>query len=466
MLAQSQKLVFSLEQGLRLNQQMLHSIKLMELPVMELRERIEAEMAANPALDVADEAAEDKAKEKPHTEDEDGDFFETAIATTLYTNRSSSREDDEKRQFLEGAVSRPESLQDYLLWQFRLQKLDEDVRRMGELLIGNLDEDGFHVVSPVELLSGEDPAKIKAALSVIQALDPQGCATADYRESLAVQGRLRFGGAGGARTEGIRRGVEIEALLPYLGELEKGKFPMVAKLTGMKAERAAFLFACIKELSPFPGRQYSGGGDSEAGVQFVVPDIEVYRKDGELTIRLNDEEIPALRVNPFFVDLKKYKRDDQNLQDFVNENVAGAKWFINAVHKRNHTLLRVTRAIVERQKAFFERGPVYIAPLTRRDIAETLELDDSTISRLASSKYIQTEWGIYEMGFFFSNAISGQGSRGSAFSKAGVKEVIKEIIVRSEKRTSDSEIAQALEERGIKIARRTVAKYRNELYPP
>jgi RNA polymerase sigma-54 factor len=465
MLVQSQKLGVSLEQGFRLSQQMLHSIKLMELPVMELRERIEAEMAANPALDVVERAKEDVPKEKPRTEDEDGDFFETAITTPLYTKRDFSGEDDEKQQFLEGAVSRPESLKDYLLWQFRLQKLDENVRRIGELLIGNLDEDGFHLVSPAELLPAEDPAKIEAALFVIRALDPQGCATADYRESLAVQGKLRFGGKGGTHAEDMRRGVEIEALLPYLSELEKGKFPLVAKLTGIKADRAAFLFACIKELSPFPGRQYSGGGNSEAGVRFVVPDIEVYRKDGELVIRLNNDEIPALRVNPFFTELKKYKRDDRNTRDFVNENIAGAKWFINAVHKRNHTLLRVTRAIVERQKAFFEKGPVYIAPLTRRDIAEMLELDDSTISRLSNSKYIQTEWGTYGMGHFFSNAISGQGSRGSAFSKTGVKEVIREIIAHSEKRTSDNEIVQALEERGIKIARRTVTKYRNELYP-
>ena len=454
-----------------MSQQMLHSIKLMELPVMELRERIEAEAAANPALDVVDEAKEDALQERQRANDEERDFFETAIMTPLYTNRAASGEDDEKRQFLEGAVSRPESLQEHLLWQFRLQILDGDVRRIGELLIGNLDEDGFHLVSPAELLPGESPVKIEAALSVIRALDPQGCATSDYRESLAVQGRLRFDGENGASAKrsrsgaacGAACGAEIEMLLPYLGELEKGKFPLVAKLTGMKADRAVFLFACIKELSPFPGRQYSGGADSEAGVRFVVPDIEVYRKDGELVIRLNDEDIPALRVNPFFTELKNCRQDDQNTRNFINENIAGAKWFINAVQRRNHTLLRVTRAIVERQKAFFEKGPPHIAPLTRHDIAETLELDDSTISRMASSKYIQTEWGIYGMGHFFSNAITGQGSQGSPFSKTGVKEVIREIIARSEKHASDSEITRILEERGIKIARRTVAKYRNEL---
>jgi RNA polymerase sigma-54 factor len=463
MLTQSQNLGISLEQGFRLSQQMLQSIKLMELPVMELRERIEAELAANPALDVVEETKNDAPPETPPADDNDGDFFETAITSPLYTTygtapngTSSYGEDDEKRQFLEGTVSRPESLQDHLLWQFRLQKLDEDIRRIGELLIGNLNEDGFHLASPSELLPGDNPVKIEIALAVVRALDPQGCATADYHESLAVQGRLRFGNDGG-----ISDGIEI--LLSYLGELDKGKFSFVAKQTGMKTEWVASLFSRIKELSPFPGRQYTGSLDSEAGVRFVVPDIEVYRKDDELVIKLNDEEIPALRVNPFFTELKKNKQEDQTTQAFVNENVAGARWFINAVHKRNRTLLRVTQAVVERQKAFFEKGPAHIAPLTRHDIAQMLEFDDSTISRMASSKYVQTEWGIYELSHFFSNAITGAGSQGSQYSKAGVKEIIREIIAKSEKHTSDNEIAQLLEERGIKIARRTVAKYRNEL---
>jgi RNA polymerase sigma-54 factor len=446
---------------------MILSIKLMELPVMELRERIEAELAVNPALDAVENENNDAPPETVPADDNDGDFFETAIATPLYSRDgvfgdvpgdASSGGEDAKRQFLEGAVSRLESLQDHLLWQFRLQKLDGDIRGIGELLIGNLDKDGFHLVTPAELLPGVAPAKIGVALSVIQALDPQGCAVADYRESLAVQARLRFGNTRGRVSSGI------EKLLPcYLGDLEKGKFSLVAKQTGMKPVRVEYLFSCIKELSPFPGRQYSGNLDSGGGVRFVVPDIEVYRKDGELVIKLNEEEIPALRVSPFFAELKKDKPEDHKTQAFVNEKVAEAQWFINAVNRRNHTLLRVTQAIVERQRVFFEKGPVHIAPLTRRDIADLLELDDSTVSRLASSKYIQTEWGIYGIGHFFSNAISGPGSQGSAYSKTGVKEIIREIIAKSEKRTPDNEIARLLEEQGIKIARRTVAKYRNEL---
>jgi RNA polymerase sigma-54 factor len=465
MLAQSQSLGVSLEQGLRLNQQMILSIKLMELPVMELRERIEAEIAVNPALDAVENVKNDAPQETSPADDNDGDFFETAIATPLYSRDAvfgdvpgdaSSGGEDAKRQFLEGAVSRVESLQDHLLWQFRLQKLDGEARRIGELLIGNLDKDGFHLIAPAGLLPGVAPAVIGIVLSVIQALDPQGCAVADYRESLAVQAKLRFG-------NDSRTSVGIERLLSRLSDLEKGKFPLVAKQNGMNANRAEYLFSRIKELSPFPGRRYSGNLDPGGGVRFVVPDIEVYRKDGELVIKLNEEEIPALRVSPFFAELKKYKPEDQKTQVFVNEKVAEAQWFINAVSRRNHTLLRVTQAIVEKQKAFFEKGAAHIVPLTRGDIADLLELDDSTVSRLASSKYIQTEWGIYGVGHFFSNAISGRGSQGSSYSKAGVKEIIREIIAKSKKRTSDNEIACLLEERGIKIARRTVAKYRSEL---
>jgi RNA polymerase sigma-54 factor len=444
---------------------MILSIKLMELPVMELRERIEAELAVNPALDAVEKGKNDAPHEAVPADDNDGDFFETAIATPLRSRDAvfgeapgdaASGGEDAKRQFLEGAVSRAESLQDHLLWQFRLQKLDGDARRIGELLIGNLDKDGFHLVAPAELLPDVNPAKIEVALSVIQALDPQGCAVANYQESLAVQARLRFG-------DDTKMGVGVGRLLSYLSDLEKGKFSLVARQNGMQANRAEYLFSRIKELSPFPGRRYSGNLDSGGGVRFVVPDIEVYRKDGELVIKLNEEEIPALRVNPFFTELKKYKPEDQKTHVFVNEKVAEAQWFINAVSRRNHTLLRVTQAIVDKQRAFFEMGPTHIVPLTRHDIAELLELDDSTISRLASSKYIQTEWGIYGVSHFFSNAISGPGSQGSSFSKAGVKEIIREIIAKSEKRISDNEIACLLEEQGIKIARRTVAKYRSEL---
>jgi RNA polymerase sigma-54 factor len=452
MLAQSQKLMPSLEQGLRMNQQMLSSIKLMELPALELRARIEEELAANPALDVVEKAREEApVKEVAHEDTEEGDFFETAIMMPLYT-RNAPSDGDEKRQFLEGAVSRPESLQEHLLWQFRLQKLDGETRRIGELVIGNLDEDGFHLTPLAELLPGADTAKIAAALSVIRTLDPPGCATEDYRESLVEQGRLRFGKAAGD---------SIRVLLPCLSMLEKEKFSLAARQTGMRADQVALLFSRIKTLSPFPGRLFSGSAQQTA--RFVVPDIEVFRKDGELVIKLHDEEIPALRVSPFFTELQKGGSGDQNTQDFVNGNIAQAKWFINAVNKRNRTLLRVTQAIVERQKAFFDKGPAHVAPLTQRDIAETLSLNDSTVSRTANGKYLQTEWGIYEISHFFSNAITGNNPRQPLFSQAGVKEMIKEIIAGSGKHVSDIEITRLLLERGVQIARRTVAKYRNEL---
>ena len=460
MIAQGQQLGFTLDQGLRLNQQMLHSLKLMELPVMELRERIEQELADNPALELVENDRDEPLESVDRSNDDEGDkdFFETAIAAPVGDDAEFSRngggtdDGDAKRQFLEGAVSRPESLQEHLLWQFRLQKVSTEVRAAGEVIIGNLNEDGFHLVPLYELLPETDRQVVNDALRVIHALDPQGCATEDYRESLMVQARLRFG----------RDGEDCGIIIAHLSELERGRFSGIAKLTGMTTLQIEYLFRRFKELSPFPGRHFTADRttDGTRGVQFVVPDIEVYHSDDELVIKINDEEIPALQIHPFFLEARKYKRTNSEARAFIQNNVLQARWFIGALERRNTTLLRVTRAIVEKQKAFFEKGPSYICPLTQHEIALELEVDDSTISRTANSKHVQTEWGIYAIGHFFSNQISGDAA---GFSKAGVMAMIKEIITKAEKRTSDIEISHILEKRGIKIARRTVAKYRSEL---
>jgi RNA polymerase sigma-54 factor len=195
----------------------------------------------------------------------------------------------------------------------------------------------------------------------------------------------------------------------------------------------------------------------------VVPDVQVIKKEGEFVIILNDEEIPVLGINPFFMKISDTKGKDKPARDFVKENIREARWFIQSINQRNHTLLRVSRAIVEFQRTFFVNGPKYLAPLTLRDIAQELGVHETTISRTANGKYMQTEWGIFEIRHFFSNSISGTGSGGSRYSKEGVKEIIRELITEEQRRFSDQEIAELLAERGIPLARRTVAKYRNEL---
>jgi RNA polymerase sigma-54 factor len=195
-----------------------------------------------------------------------------------------------------------------------------------------------------------------------------------------------------------------------------------------------------------------------------VPDIQVIKKEGDFVIILNEEEIPVLGINPFFMKIVDVAgSNDKQARDFARENIKEARWFINSINQRNHTLLRVSRAIVEFQRPFFSNGPKHLAPLTLKDIAGELGLHETTVSRTANGKYMQTEWGIFELRHFFSNSISGIGSGGSKHSKEGVKEIIKEIIKSEPQNLSDKEIAEILKKRGIALARRTVAKYRNEL---
>ncbi|MCL1814768.1 MAG: RNA polymerase factor sigma-54 [Treponema sp.] len=429
-------------QQLKMNSQMYQSIKLMELPIFDLREKIEAEIEKNPALEILEEPGElslDAAAEGSPKEEEA--YFE-ASSDAGFIRRGMDA--DEHNRFLEGAISRPETLQEHLLWQFVLEIGENDVRRIGELLIQNLDDDGFHKEPPETLLKNEDPAKIEEALTIVRSLDPPGTCTSGYRESLLVQARLLSGFS-----------PEMEAVLDHLDKLEKGHFAETAQTLGFDEEDLRYCYERIQEeLFPFPGRRFSSGE-----IRYVVPDVEVRRKDGDLVIILNNEEIPVLGINPFFMKIAGEKSNGREARDFVRENIREARWFIQSINQRNHTLLRVTRAVVEFQRPFFTKGPRYLAPLTLRDIAGELGVHDATVSRIANGKYMQTEWGIFEFRRFFNQPVT----KGSRFSREGVKEILKEIITGDERRLSDQDLVKILARRGIALARRTVAKYRNEL---
>jgi RNA polymerase sigma-54 factor len=422
----------------------------MELPVIDLRAKIEEELERNPALEALDDRSVlslDAAYENPQKDEYD--YFETS-SDSGFVKKGRDEETQERYKFLEGALSRPETLQEHLLWQFRLEPVAEELRPIGELLIQNLDEDGFHKEPVALLLKNENPALIAGAMTVIRSLDPAGSCTEDYRESLRVQAELLPHAPPGM----------LEAL-SWLEQLEKGKIAEVARKLGRTEEEILACFRQIKELSPFPGRQFSADT-----TRYVVPDIQVIKKEGEFVLVLNDEEIPVLGINPFFMKVAAHvgeTKEERGARDFVKENIKEARWFIQSINERNHTLLRVSKAIVEFQRPFFMNGPRHIAPLTMRDVAQELGMVESTISRAARGKYMQTEWGIFEIRHFFTNSISGSGSGGSQFSKEGVKEIIKELISSEKRHLSDKEITELLSGKGIPLARRTVAKYRNEL---
>ncbi|MDR3131042.1 MAG: RNA polymerase factor sigma-54 [Treponema sp.] len=461
---QLQRPAFIQEQRLKMSPQVYQSIKMMELPIVDLREKIEEELERNPALEVVEDHSTVSLDEAYTPKKEEDDYFEVT-SDSGFVRKGGDEAADEQHKFIEGALSRPETLQEHLLWSLRLEPVDDEIRRIGEILIQNLNADGFHK-EPVEaLLKGEAPRKIETALKLVQSLDPPGACTKDFRESLLVQTRLLPDAPPG-----------MEEALDYLELLEKGKIAEVAKKLGRGGPEIKNILERIRELSPFPGRRFDSGE-----TRYVVPDVQVVRKEGEFAIIMNEEEIPVLGINPFFMKISDKQRcvpnrtdgkrkdagkadvESKGVRDFARENIKEARWFIQSINQRNHTLLRVSRALVEFQRPFFVNGPKYLAPLTLRDIAQELGVHETTVSRTANGKYMQTEWGIFEIRYFFTNSISGTGSGGSRFSKEGVKQIIRELISGEARHFPDQEISDLLAKRGISIARRTVAKYRNEL---
>jgi RNA polymerase sigma-54 factor len=427
------------ELKLKMNPQLIQSLKMMEMPVMDLRERIEQELEENPALEVLEDNSTVTLEEAENSPKEELEYFET---TSDPGQRLSS---DEHQSFIEGVLTRPETLQQHLLWQLQLEPADDELRAIAEILIQNLNDDGFHKEKPESLFGNNVPARLNEAIKLVRGLEPVGTCTENYREALMVQiDALPETHPG------------IEKILDNLDLVERGKYASLAKKTGLSEDETHALCDEIKKLSPFPGRAFA-----PAEVRYVVPDIRVIREGNDFTINLNDEAFPVLGVNSFFEEMGN--PDDRAARDFARENVREARLFISHLKARNQTLLRVTNAILEFQRRFFTDGPKFLAPLTLSDIARELDVHETTVSRTANGKYIQTEWGIFEIRYFFTNSISGMGSGGSRFSKEGVKETIKEIISGENKVLSDQDISNILAQKGIALARRTVAKYRKEL---
>ncbi|MDR1869231.1 MAG: RNA polymerase factor sigma-54 [Treponema sp.] len=444
---QIQRQSFVQELRLKMNPQLYQSIKLMELPIVDLRERIEEELENNPALEILEDRSTVPLDETKTNRRETYEYFET----TSDPGRRGEQASEEHRRFLEGVLTRPETLQEHLLWQLQLEPIDDELRVIAETLIQNLDDDGFHKEKPETLFPAPQP-RLTEAMELVRGLEPAGTCTADYRESLKVQIALLPDAPPG-----------IEKALDNLELLEREKYSALAKKTGSSEEDTRLLCEYIKKLSPFPGRSFA-----PADVRYVVPDIRVVRDGDEFIINLNDEAFPVLGINPFFEKLEDSlsdKPEDGQTQarDFAREKAREARLFINHLKQRNKTLIRVAAAVLEFQRAFFINGPKHLAPLTLGDIARELKVHETTVSRTANGKYMQTEWGIFEIRYFFTNSISGTGSSGSRYSKESVKEIIKEIVTAENRLLSDQEISALLSQKGIALARRTVAKYRKEL---
>ena len=449
---QAQQPVLRQEQRLRMTPQLYQAIRIMALPLADLQLTIGQELERNPALEVVSEDPTDSLDELEDRPEEElfGDSSDPG-----FQSLRTDADPDAKQRFLEGALQRPETLQEHLLWQLRLQPVDPEVLRAAELLIHHLDDNGFLLEPPETAAPDIDPVTLGRARRLVQGFDPIGTCVADYRESLTVQ--IRHHDAPAPHAAAVVEG--------HLDALERGRLDEIAHALDIPVGAVHEVLAFVRTLEPLPGRNFP----SEP-TRYVVPDVIVRMHDGELAIILNEEVIPVLGVDSFFERIGGNglgtTAAGKEARRFAKTNLQEARSFIRNVAARNRSLIRVTRKVVDHQREFFRSGPKQLRPLTLRDVAEEVDLHEATVSRIVNGKFVQTEWGIYELRHFFTNSISGAGSRGSQYSKAGVKEVVREIIEAERpdgKRLSDSRIAAILAERGIKIARRTVAKYRGEL---
>jgi RNA polymerase sigma-54 factor len=434
--------------------QLYQAVRLMALPLQDLKAVIEEELEKNPALTAEEDASTLSLDSLPQRErvSDDGDYFDHS-SDSGYSRSDGEAASDAKRQFMEGALSQPESLQDHLLWQLALQPIREEERRIGELLIRNLDENGFHR-EPPELFAKDERERtlLPKVLSMIQGFEPVGVCVKDFRESLLVQ----------IQSRGERHPLAAEVVEKHFEALERRRYKDIQRAMRISEEELKSIIAFIKTLDPMPGRSYSRDVP-----RYVIPDVQIRLHEGEFVIILNDEMIPVLGINPLFERISKDhgKSKEPGVRQFVSTNIQNARWFIRSIAQRNETLIKVCKAIVEFQREFFLKGAKFLKPLTLKDIAGEVGVHEATVSRITSAKYVQTEWGIFSLKHFFSNSIAGPGSAGSRFSKEGVKEIIREIIEQEggEKGLSDQKIVEILSNRGIRLARRTVAKYRSEL---
>ncbi len=475
-------MAIELKQQLKLSQQLVmtpqlqQAIKLLQLSRLELVNMVSQELQENPVLDDVIEGDDELPTEvRKETERVD----EPAPASEATPEASESREatdaekiadidwqnymdaypqtgmgvqrDGEDRPSLEATLTRRPSLADHLAWQLQMAGVEDAQKRAGAWIIGNLDDDGYLKATTEEIVrqSGESAEDIEAALALIQGFDPTGVASRDLRACLLRQ----------LRALGVKEGLAFDVVDAHLDALQKRDFRKIAKALGVGLDEVAEAARLIARLEPRPGRAY--GGDDPI---YITPDIYVYKIGDEFHIQLNEDGLPKLRINSLYRDvLAKDASVAKDTRDYVHDKVRSAMWLIKSIHQRQRTIYKVMQSILKHQRDFFEKGIAHLKPLNLRDVAEDIEMHESTVSRVTTNKYAHTPQGIFELKFFFNSSINRVD--GDAIASESVKEKIRKIISAEDGRRplSDQRIAEMLRKSNIDIARRTVTKYREAM---
>jgi RNA polymerase sigma-54 factor len=472
MLSLSQRLT----QQQKLSPQQIQYQKLLQLNTLALEQRIKTELEINPILEEEMELNQEDEKEKDDEVEEINDPDNEEFELEDYMNdddfdheRVNRSNDEETFQPL--APSRS-TLYEHLLSQLRLMDLSDDMALLGEEIIGNLNSDGYlkrnfdDLLEELELFEHVviDPDKAEELLSTIQHFDPIGIASRNLQECLLIQLR--------ASTDADRylKYLAQKMLEEYYDDFTKRRFEALKQKMNLTDESLKKTVELIQNLNPKPGE----GNLETAELNQINPDFLIEKIDDNYIITLNDKSMPSVTINRGYLEMfdakkkkgrKKSTRDKETYK-FLREKFESAKWFIACIQQRRETLLKIMQAILERQYHFFERGPKYLKPMIYKDIAEAINMDISTISRVVNGKYVQNPMGIHELKYFFSEGLSTDS--GEEVSNKHIKERLKEIIDEEEKKKpySDDKLAELLNGEGIHIARRTVAKYREQLKVP
>jgi RNA polymerase sigma-54 factor len=450
--------------GMAMTPQLQQAIKILQMSVLELQQEIGNALVENPCLEesTGDDTSPQEAPVAQSVEDsnefedkasqsssaENFDFGQIDIGSQNY--RSTRNMNLDEIPSYEQVLSKPQTLFDHLMWQWRLSESTEEQSSIAEEIIGNINEDGYLVLSVEEIASDLkcDVEEVSAVLYRIQRFDPPGVAARSLLECLLIQAEL------------LSEDDEVEQIIEnHLSELETKNYSSISKKMGLPLHRVQELCKVIHNMEPKPGRSFHVG---EA--QYFVPDVYVVKVGGQFMVVLNEDGLPRLKVSSEYKEQLDTGMLKEETRAFVKDKLKGANWLLKSIYQRQRTIFRVTESILQRQKDFFDKGPEHLHPMVLRDVADELSLHESTISRVTTNKFVHTPHGIFELKYFFNSGIR-RSDGGDDLASASVKQKIKEIVAREDAKRplSDQEIVEVLKADKIEIARRTVAKYREAL---
>lgn len=463
-------------QQLRMTPQLQQAIKLLQLSRMELINAVRQEMVENPVLEEIQDLVETRVEDRTDFDRRSEEFDSPAVSNDTRSEERDARDKIDWDSFLENystptpsnsylgmneergieqTLSTSESLVEHLMEQVRLSGMNDDEEYIATLIIGNLDEAGYLRNSTVEEIAEDAEVSVEDVefvLNLIQyEFDPLGVAARDLRECLLIQAKVLY-----------PRDVLVEEIIrDHIPNLERKSFQKIAKALDADVDEVIDASRCISFLEPKPGRAFM---DSETS--YITPDIYITKVGDEYVPVLNDDGMPKLKISGYYkreLARKKEAGGQDDVKDYIQDKLRGAMWLIRSIHQRQTTIMKVTESIIKFQRDFFDRGVEHLKPLVLRDVAEDINMHESTVSRVTTNKYVHTPRGTYELKYFFNSSITNL--EGDDLASQAVKAKIKDIISAEDGRRplSDAKIVEILGKEGIDIARRTVAKYRESL---